>query len=194
MTQNIHNAVIYLGHQNGTSTLDSEYTWSDMRRITGTVTLHTPSTPTPLVRLQAHLGPITSLSVDPSSGGRYLATAGQDSRVKIWDCRNWKGCVREWTARGGAPSEVEWSRRGWLGVIAGGAINVSGDHLHKISSGSSSLYCRFIHPQRFTHPRPDPIRPYPPLYTSPTLSLTAPSLVCASVPSRIRSQLAMRTA
>ncbi|CAE7083826.1 unnamed protein product [Rhizoctonia solani] len=87
MTQNIHNAVIYLGHQNGT------------------VALHTPSTPTPLVRLQAHLGPITSLSVDPSSGGRYLATAGQDSRVKIWDCRNWKG-------------------RGWLGVIAGGSINV----------------------------------------------------------------------
>ncbi|CAE6492073.1 unnamed protein product [Rhizoctonia solani] len=87
MTQNIHNAVIYLGHQNGT------------------VALHTPSTPTPLVRLQAHLGPITSLSVDPSSGGRYLATAGQDSRVKIWDCRNWKG-------------------RGWLGVIGGGSINV----------------------------------------------------------------------
>ncbi|QRW01709.1 U3 small nucleolar RNA-associated protein [Ceratobasidium sp. AG-Ba] len=106
MTQNIHNAVIYLGHQNGT------------------VALHTPSTPTPLVKLQAHLGPITSLSVDPGSGGRYLATAGQDSRVKIWDCRNWKGCVREWTVRGGAPSEVEWSRRGWLGVIAGGSINV----------------------------------------------------------------------
>ncbi|KAG9097882.1 Small subunit (SSU) processome component [Ceratobasidium sp. 370] len=73
MTQNLHNAVIYLGHQNGT------------------VALHTPSTPTPLVRLQAHLGPITSLSVDPNSGGRYLATCGQDSRVKIWDCRNWKG-------------------------------------------------------------------------------------------------------
>ncbi|CAE6473354.1 unnamed protein product [Rhizoctonia solani] len=106
MTQNIHNAVIYLGHQNGT------------------VALHTPSTPTPLVRLQAHLGSITSLSVDPNSGGRYLATAGQDSRVKIWDCRNWKGCVREWTVRGGAPSEVEWSRRGWLGVIGGGSINV----------------------------------------------------------------------
>ncbi|KAG8693175.1 Small subunit (SSU) processome component [Ceratobasidium sp. 395] len=106
MAQNLHNAVIYLGHQNGT------------------VALHTPSTPTPLVRLQAHLGPITSLSVDPNSGGRYLATAGQDSRVKVWDCRNWKGCVREWTVRGGVPSEVEWSRRGWLGVVAGGAINV----------------------------------------------------------------------
>ncbi|KAG9127126.1 Small subunit (SSU) processome component [Ceratobasidium sp. 392] len=80
MTQNIHNAVIYLGHQNALN----DY-------APGTVALHTPSNPTPLVRLQAHLGPITSLSVDPNSGGRYLATAGQDSRVKIWDCRNWKG-------------------------------------------------------------------------------------------------------
>ncbi|KAF8742815.1 BING4CT protein, partial [Rhizoctonia solani] len=134
MTQNIHNAVIYLGHQNGT------------------VTLHTPSTPTPLVRLQAHLGPITSLSVDPSSGGRYLATAGQDSRVKIWDCRNWKGCVREWTVRGGAPSEVEWSRKGWLGVIGGGSINVY---------ASPSVYAPAPHPNStippslyLTHPIP----------------------------------------
>ncbi|KAF8759891.1 BING4CT protein [Rhizoctonia solani] len=134
MTQNIHNAVIYLGHQNGT------------------VALHTPSTPTPLVRLQAHLGPITSLSVDPSSGGRYLATAGQDSRVKIWDCRNWKGCVREWTVRGGAPSEVEWSRKGWLGVIGGGSINVY---------ASPSVYAPAPHPNStippslyLTHPIP----------------------------------------
>ncbi|ELU45600.1 WD repeat-containing protein 46 [Rhizoctonia solani AG-1 IA] len=125
MTQNIHNAVIYLGHQNGT------------------VALHTPSTPTPLVRLQAHLGPITSLSVDPSSGGRYLATAGQDSRVKIWDCRNWKGCVREWTVRGGAPSEVEWSRKGWLGVIGGGSINV------RVLSCSYRLHCSIFCSMRF---------------------------------------------
>ncbi|CAE6457232.1 unnamed protein product, partial [Rhizoctonia solani] len=115
MTQNIHNAVIYLGHQNGT------------------VALHTPSTPTPLVRLQAHLGPITSLSVDPSSGGRYLATAGQDSRVKIWDCRNWKG-------------------KGWLGVIGGGSINVY---------ASPSVYAPAPHPNStippslyLTHPIP----------------------------------------
>lgn len=41
-----------------------------------------------------------SLGVDPSGvgggGGRYMATAGRDGLVKVWDCRNWKGAVRTW--------------------------------------------------------------------------------------------------
>ena len=105
MTQNIHNAVIHLGHQNGT------------------VTLWTPNLPHPAVRLLAHLGPVVSVSVDPSTGGRYMATAGQDGVVKVWDCRNWKGTVRQWTARGGN-AELEWSQRGALAVATGGSVNV----------------------------------------------------------------------
>lgn len=106
MTQNLHNAVIHLGHQNGT------------------VTLWTPNLPHPAVTLLAHLGPVSSVSVDPSQGGRYMATAGRDGTVKVWDCRNWKGAVREWSARGGT-AEVEWSARGTLGVASGGTVNVS---------------------------------------------------------------------
>ncbi|KAH9949714.1 BING4CT-domain-containing protein [Amylocystis lapponica] len=105
MAQNIHNAVIHLGHQNGT------------------VTLWTPNLPHPAVRLLAHLGPVISASVDPSSAGRYMATAGQDSIVKVWDCRNWKGAVRQWTARGGG-AELEWSQKGALAVSSGGSVNV----------------------------------------------------------------------
>ncbi|KAJ7148624.1 BING4CT-domain-containing protein [Mycena crocata] len=105
MTQNLHNAVIHLGHQNGC------------------VTLWTPNLPHPAVQLLAHLGPVASVSVDPSTGGRYMATAGRDGAVKVWDCRNWKGAVREWSARGGA-AEVEWSARGALGVASGGTVNV----------------------------------------------------------------------
>ncbi|KAJ7864963.1 BING4CT-domain-containing protein [Mycena olivaceomarginata] len=105
MAQNLHNAVIHLGHQNGC------------------VTLWTPNLPHPAVQLLAHLGPVASVSVDPSSGGRYMATAGRDSTVKVWDCRNWKGAVREWSARGGA-AEVEWSQRGALAVASGGTVNV----------------------------------------------------------------------
>ncbi|KAJ6466966.1 BING4CT-domain-containing protein [Mycena sanguinolenta] len=105
MTQNLHNAVIHLGHQNGT------------------VTLWTPNLPHPAVQLLAHLGPVASVSVDPSTGGRYMATAGRDGTVKVWDCRNWKGAVREWSARGGA-AEVEWSQRGALAVASGGTVNV----------------------------------------------------------------------
>ncbi|KAF7324845.1 WD-REPEATS-REGION domain-containing protein [Mycena kentingensis (nom. inval.)] len=102
MTQNLHNAVIHLGHQNGV------------------VTLWTPNLPHPAVQILSHLGPVCSVAVDPSTGGRYMATAGRDSTVKVWDCRNWKGAVREWTTRSG-PAELEWSARGALAVASGGS-------------------------------------------------------------------------
>ncbi|KAH7102845.1 WD40 repeat-like protein [Auriculariales sp. MPI-PUGE-AT-0066] len=110
MAQNPHNAVIHLGHQNGT------------------VTLWTPNMSTPAVRLLAHLGPVASIAVDPShSAGRYMATAGADGRVKLWDCRNWKGCIREWTTRGaGGHPEVEFSAKGHLATISSGSVNVYG--------------------------------------------------------------------
>lgn len=105
MTQNRHNAVIHLGHQNGV------------------VTLWTPNLPHPAVQLLAHLGPVVGLSVDPSTGGRYMASSGADGTVKVWDCRNWKGCVREWTTRGGG-AELEWSAKGALAVATGGSVNM----------------------------------------------------------------------
>ncbi|KAG8979721.1 Small subunit (SSU) processome component [Tulasnella sp. JGI-2019a] len=106
MAQDLHNAVIHLGHQNGT------------------VTLWTPNLNTPAVKLLAHLGGVTSVSVDPSNSGRYMSTAGNDGKVRVWDCRNWKGTVREWTVRGTGVSEVEWSQKGYLGVASGGAVHV----------------------------------------------------------------------
>ncbi|KAF8965484.1 WD40-repeat-containing domain protein [Flammula alnicola] len=106
MTQNLHNAVIHLGHQNGC------------------VTLWTPNLPHPAVQLLAHMGPVVSVSVDPSQGGRYMATAGRDGTVKVWDCRNWKGAVRDWTVRGGGDPELEWSARGYLAVASSGTVNV----------------------------------------------------------------------
>ena len=105
MTQNRHNAVIHLGHQNGV------------------VSLWTPNLPHPAVQLLAHLGPVVGLSVDPSTGGRYMASSGADGTVKVWDCRNWKGSVREWTTRGGG-AELEWSAKGALAVATGGSVNV----------------------------------------------------------------------
>ncbi|TRM57380.1 NUC141 domain-containing protein [Schizophyllum amplum] len=97
MAQNLHNAVIHLGHQNGT------------------VTLWTPNLPHPAVQLLAHLGPVVGLSVDPNQGGRYMATAGKDGTSRC--------AVREWHARaGGGP--VEWSAKGSLAVASGGTVNV----------------------------------------------------------------------
>ncbi|GBE84537.1 Probable U3 small nucleolar RNA-associated protein [Sparassis crispa] len=130
MTQNIHNALIHLGHQNGT------------------VTLWTPNLPHPAVRLLAHLGPVVSVSVDPSTGGRYMATAGQDGMVKVWDCRNWKGAVRQWTARGGTAA-VEWSQKGALAVATGGSVNV-----YTKPSIQSPFAATVSPPLYLTHPIP----------------------------------------
>ncbi|XDT41421.1 Trp-Asp (WD) repeats profile [Nakaseomyces glabratus] len=70
MTHNPWNAVMHLGHSNGTVTL-----WS-------------PSMPEPLVKLLSGRGPINSVAVDRS--GYYMATVSQDKSLKIWDIRNFK--------------------------------------------------------------------------------------------------------
>ncbi|KAG8836192.1 Small subunit (SSU) processome component [Serendipita sp. 399] len=111
MCQNPWSAVIQLGHLNGT------------------VTLWTPNSPTPHVRLLAHMGEVTSVSVDASTSGRYMATSGADGRVKIWDCRNWKGCLRQWTVRtnpssGIVGAQVEWSQKGMLAVGSSSGVNI----------------------------------------------------------------------
>lgn len=66
-----------------------------------------------------------SCSVDPSSGGRYLATSGRDGTVKVWDCRNWKGTIREWRTRSGVGgAKVEWSQKGFLSVVSTSSISI----------------------------------------------------------------------
>lgn len=68
-----------------------------------------------------------------------MATSGQDGVVKVWDCRNWKGTVREWTTRGGG-AELEWSARGALSVAVGGSVNVS--YCSLACAGSDPLRAR----------------------------------------------------
>ncbi|KAI2611488.1 BING4CT-domain-containing protein [Hypoxylon fragiforme] len=69
-TQNPYNAVVHAGHQNGTVTL-----WS-------------PNSSEPLVKLLAHKGPVRSLAVDRE--GRYMVSAGQDCKMAVWDIRMFK--------------------------------------------------------------------------------------------------------
>jgi hypothetical protein len=65
MRQNPYNAVLCLGHNNGT------------------VTMWTPNITTPLVKMLCHKGAVTALAVDPT--GHQLVTAGtilaDDSRA-----------------------------------------------------------------------------------------------------------------
>ncbi|CCK68741.1 Utp7p KNAG_0B02990 [Huiozyma naganishii CBS 8797] len=70
MTQNPWNAVMHLGHSNGTVSL-----WS-------------PSMPEPLVKLLSGRGRINSIAVDRS--GHYMATVDGGKSLKIWDIRNFR--------------------------------------------------------------------------------------------------------
>lgn len=67
MKQNPWNAVMHLGHGNGTVSL-----WS-------------PNMSTPLVKIQAARGPVRDLAIDRE--GKYMAVAGMDKSLKIWDLR-----------------------------------------------------------------------------------------------------------
>ncbi|KAF9058829.1 hypothetical protein BDP27DRAFT_1432195 [Rhodocollybia butyracea] len=46
------------------------------------VTLWTPNLPHPAVKVLEHLGPVASVTVDPSEGGRYMATAGKIATLR----------------------------------------------------------------------------------------------------------------
>mmetsp|Transcript_17037 Transcript_17037/g.36007 ORF Transcript_17037/g.36007 Transcript_17037/m.36007 type:complete len:607 (+) Transcript_17037:229-2049(+) len=94
--QNPFNSVLHLGHTNGTVTL-----WS-------------PSSSEYLVKMLCHKGsPITSLAIDRS--GRYMATGGGDSKVKIFDLRMLKE-VHSYKTYGGAPTCLDISQTGVLGI------------------------------------------------------------------------------
>lgn len=107
MTQNPFNSIIKLGHQNGTVTL-----WS-------------PSVNQPLVKILAHLGPVTSISVDPSSSGKLMTTTGLDGSLKVWDARNWKS-LASWTLKKPAKTTA-WSQKGLLAVGWGAHVSIYAD-------------------------------------------------------------------
>ncbi|KAJ2932985.1 hypothetical protein H1R20_g4134, partial [Candolleomyces eurysporus] len=91
-----------------------------------------------------------SISTLSTAIGRYLVTAGHDGKVKVWDCRNWKGVVREWSVHGAGDVELEWSQKGYLGVLSGGSVNVYHPP-HIITSHGASLAPP---PLYLTHPVP----------------------------------------
>jgi len=124
MAQNPLTAVLHLGHSNGT------------------VTLWTPNLSTPALRLLAHRGPVTGVSINTRDGGRQLATSGLDGGIKVWDVRMLgQGPVREWVSRKPA-TDVQFSQRGLLGVAWGtshvNVYNLASSPGPRSSSASSS--------------------------------------------------------
>ncbi|XP_037375410.1 WD repeat-containing protein 46 [Talpa occidentalis] len=103
MTQNPYNAVIHLGHSNGTVSL-----WS-------------PAMKEPLAKILCHRGGVRAAAVD--STGTYMATSGLDHQLKIFDLR---GTFQPLTARTlpqGA-GHLAFSQRGLLAAGMGDVVNI----------------------------------------------------------------------
>lgn len=94
--QNPYNGILHVGHQNGTVSL-----WS-------------PNSTTPLVKMLCHRGPVRSLAMDRE--GRYMVSTGQDSEMAVWDVRAFKP-VHEYFLRapgsGVAISDRNLTAVGW---------------------------------------------------------------------------------
>ena len=106
LCQNTYNAVLCLGHHNGAVTM-----WS-------------PTCPqsTPLVQILCHRGPVCGVAVDRS--GKYMATTGTDSQVKIWDIRKLQdNPIHEYFSRAPA-SAIGISERDMLAVSYGSAVQI----------------------------------------------------------------------
>ncbi|SPO05777.1 probable UTP7 - U3 snoRNP protein [Cephalotrichum gorgonifer] len=109
LAQNPWNAILHAGHQNGTVTL-----WS-------------PNSAEPLVKLLAHKGPVRSLAVDRA--GRYMVSTGQDLKMAVWDIRMFKEVSTYFTRQPGSSvaisdtglTSVAWgtSTTIWKGLFSG---------------------------------------------------------------------------
>ncbi|KAK9473216.1 WD40-repeat-containing domain protein, partial [Dipodascopsis tothii] len=126
MTHNPWNAVVHLGHTNGTVTL-----WS-------------PSSTTPLVKVLAHKGPVRALAVNRE--GRYMVTAGADSQLKVWDVRMYREVHAYYSPTPAATLDI--SDTGLLGVGWGPHVTVWKDALR---TKQKSPYMTHLTPGSMVH-------------------------------------------
>ncbi|XP_056130578.1 WD repeat-containing protein 46 [Lampris incognitus] len=102
MCQNPQNAIIHLGHSNGTVTL-----WS-------------PNQKEALVKMLCHQGGVRSIAVDKS--GMYMVTSGMDKKLKVYDIRAFKP-LQSYFLPAGA-SCLSLSQRGLLSATTGDIVQV----------------------------------------------------------------------
>ncbi|XP_057681613.1 WD repeat-containing protein 46 [Corythoichthys intestinalis] len=105
MCQNPNNAIIHLGHPNGTVTL-----WS-------------PSQKEALVKMLCHHGGLRSVAVDKT--GTYMVTSGMDKKLKVFDVRTFQA-INSYFLPAGA-SCLSLSQRGLLSAATGDVVQVYKD-------------------------------------------------------------------
>uniref|UniRef100_A0A674H905 BING4 C-terminal domain-containing protein n=1 Tax=Taeniopygia guttata TaxID=59729 RepID=A0A674H905_TAEGU len=102
MAQSPASANVLLGHANGV------------------VSMWTPNTEEPVLRLLAHRGSVRGLAAD--AAGRLLATSGLDRKIRIFDLRN-LGVLQEWGVPAGA-ALLDFSQRGLLAAACGDLLQI----------------------------------------------------------------------
>ncbi|KAF2236661.1 BING4CT-domain-containing protein [Viridothelium virens] len=120
--QNPYNAVCHVGHQNGTVSL-----WS-------------PNSSTPLVKLLAHRGPVRALAMDRE--GRYMVSTGQDLRMSIWDIRNFKEVDNYGMRQPG--SSIAISDRGLTSVSWGTSVTIWKDVFNKSNDDQQRVHLPYM--------------------------------------------------
>ncbi|XP_078392782.1 WD repeat-containing protein 46, partial [Cetorhinus maximus] len=108
MAQNPYNAVIHLGHSQGTVTL-----WS-------------PNVKEPLVKMLCHRGGVRAIAVDKT--GTYMATSGLDRRLNVYDIRSYRPLHSYFLSSGAG--HLVFSQRNLLGVGCGNTVHVYKDIHH----------------------------------------------------------------
>uniref|UniRef100_H2Z4C9 BING4 C-terminal domain-containing protein n=1 Tax=Ciona savignyi TaxID=51511 RepID=H2Z4C9_CIOSA len=108
MCHNPHNAVVLLGHHNGS------------------VTMWTPNQKEPVVKMLCHNTAIRALAVDQC--GNYLATSGQDRKMKIYDVRMFKP-LHSYQLHTG-PSNLCFSQRNLLAATCQNVVQIYKDPCH----------------------------------------------------------------
>uniref|UniRef100_A0A674JSY8 WD repeat-containing protein 46 n=1 Tax=Terrapene triunguis TaxID=2587831 RepID=A0A674JSY8_9SAUR len=104
MGQNPANAIVHLGHSNGTVTL-----WS-------------PNVKEPLVRMLCHQGGVRAVAVD--SSGTYMATSGLDRKLRVYDLRAYQP-LQSLVLPVGA-GHLSFSQRGLLAAACGDVVQLWG--------------------------------------------------------------------
>jgi len=114
LRQNPHNAVVHLGQGNGVVSL-----WS-------------PATPNPLVKMLCHTGSVSSLAI--RDDGRTMVTAGMDGKIKVWDLRTFKSFRSVSTPA--PPVSMDFSQRGLLAANFGARVVVFRADLKRLSTSN----------------------------------------------------------
>lgn len=129
MSLNPHNAIVNLGHSNGT------------------VTMWAPSMSAPVVSIFTHRGPVTAIANDVH--GRYMTTAGLDGQLNVWDLRTYKKLQAYFTPTPACALDI--SQKGLLSVAFGTHVEIWKDALSQkakspyLSHRNQSMAVRDIH-------------------------------------------------